>query len=334
MTKKVLLFADFGIDDILAIIYAYYEKSIQIVGVVAEYGNVTKKTAIRNARYLQRNTGRYDIPLIGGAERSMIGDPAIYYPEVHGPEGFGGYVVNEDFDEPEDVFENFHQIYDIIEKYDGNITIVCIGRLTSLATSFILYPETVEKVNGIFVMGGSFNFPGNVTPIAEANIFGDPYAANIVFNHASNLTIFPLNVTQRAILTSEMVNYIDQVSKMQNNHLGMLIKPMMDYYWQFYKSQIPIIDGAPLHDVLTLWGIFNDDHIIYEIKPVKIVTSLGSGFGQTIGDFRDFVQLAEYPVHRIAMKFDYDVFIERVVTVLTVELNKSFHGNKTSNEPG
>ncbi|MCG1021089.1 nucleoside hydrolase [Sutcliffiella horikoshii] len=320
MTRKVLLFADFGIDDIMAIIYAYNEKNVDVIGVVAEYGNVDKRTAIRNARYIQRNTGRYDVPLIGGAERSMIGDPPIYYPEVHGPEGFGGYVLAEDFEEADNVFENFHQIYDLIEKYEDEITIVCVGRLTSLATSFILYPETVAKVKEIFIMGGTFNFPGNVTPVAEANIFGDPYAANIVFNYAQKLTIFPLNVTQQAILTAEMVNYIDKVNREKNNPLGMIIKPMMDYYWQFYKSQIPNIPGAPLHDVVTLWGVFNEDDIQYEIKPVRIVTSGGAAFGQTIGDFRNFVQLAEYPIHRIAMEFNYTAFINRVLEVLTEEL--------------
>lgn len=321
MKKKVLLFADFGIDDIMAIIYAYYEKNVEIVGVVAEYGNVNKRTAIRNAKFIQRNTGRYDIPLIGGAERSMIGDPPIYYPEVHGPEGFGGYVLPEDFQAGNNVFENFHQIYDIIEKYEGTLTIVCVGRLTSLATSFILYPETVAKVREICIMGGAFNFPGNVTPVAEANIYGDPYAANIVINYAKNLTIFPLNVTQRAILTADMVNEIDKINQDKNNQLGTIIKPMMDYYWQFYKSQIPDIPGAPLHDVVTLWGVFNEQFIKYEIKPVKVVTSQGTAFGQTIGDFREFVQLAEYPVHRIAVEFNYTAFINRVLTVLTEELN-------------
>ncbi|WP_404428280.1 nucleoside hydrolase [Sutcliffiella horikoshii] len=323
MTKKVLLFADFGIDDIMAIIYAYYEKHVEIVGVVAEYGNVNKSTAIRNAKYIQRNTGRYDVPLIGGAERSMIGDPPIYYPEVHGPEGFGGYVLSEDFQEDNNVFENFHQIYDIIEKYDGELTIVCVGRLTSLATSFILYPETVAKVRDIYVMGGTFNFPGNVTPVSEANIYGDPFAANIVINYAENLTIFPLNVTQKAILTADMVNEIDKINREKNNQLGTIIKPMMDYYWQFYKSQIPTIPGAPLHDVVTLWGVFNEKEIKYELKPVRVVTSPGPAFGQTIGDFRDFVQLAEYPVHRIAMEFNYPSFIKRVMEVLTFELNNN-----------
>jgi purine nucleosidase len=306
----------------MAIIYAYNELNVEIVGVVAEYGNVQKRTAIRNAKYLQEVTGRDDVPLIGGAERSLIGVPPIYYPEVHGPEGFGGFVPLTEYieEEEENIFENFHLIYDIIEKYEGELTIVCVGRLTSLATSFILYPETVAKVKKIFIMGGAFNFPGNVTPVAEANIYGDPYAANIVFNFAEDLTIFPLNVTQQAILTYEKVNYINQVNKEANNTLGQIIKPMMDYYWQFYKSQIPTIPGAPLHDVVTLWGVLNEQHIKYVNKPVGVVTSPGNAFGQTVGDFRDFVLLSDKPVHRIAIAIDYSKFISRVVEVLTTEL--------------
>ncbi|WP_223701932.1 nucleoside hydrolase [Sutcliffiella deserti] len=319
--KKVLLFADFGIDDIMAVIYANFEDNVELVGIVAEYGNVEKKIAIRNARYLQQLTGRYDVPLIVGAERPLIGGTPIYYPEIHGPEGFGAYIPSQAVEDGnENIFENFHQVYDVIEKYNKDLTIICVGRLTSLATSFILYPETVDKVKEIFIMGGAFNFPGNVTPVAEANIYGDPYAANIVFNYAKNMTIFPLNVTQRAVLTSEMVNYIDEVNRKANNALGLIIKPMMDYYWQFYKSQNPAISGSPLHDVLTLWAVFNESNITYTYKPVRVVTSFGSAFGQTIGDFRSFVQLSEDSVHRIAIEFDYPLFINRVIEVLTTEL--------------
>ncbi|WP_096154375.1 MULTISPECIES: nucleoside hydrolase [Bacillus] len=324
MSKNVLFFGDFGIDDIMALIYAYYEVGINTVGIVAEYGNVSKFQAMRNALYLRDITGRDDIPIVGGAERSSLGTTPTFYPEIHGPEGFGGFIPQFEGESPEELFENFHVIYDIIEQYEGDLAIVNTGRLTSLATSFILYPETMQKVKEIYIMGGAFNFPGNVTPVAEANIWGDPYASNVVFTYAKNLTIIPLNVTQRAVLTPEMVNKIDKAANEVDNKIGKIIKPMMDFYYQFYKAQIPTIKGAPLHDLLALWATINNESFTYVNRPVKVIVSLGDAFGQTVGDLRELIQLAPYPNHNFAIDFDYDTFIARVLHVLT---NDMLHPN-------
>lgn len=48
-------------------------------------------------------------------------------------------------------------------------------------------------------MGGAFWVPGNVTTVAEANFHGDPFAVNIVLTYATNVTIIPLNATQRPL---------------------------------------------------------------------------------------------------------------------------------------
>ncbi|MGY3714594.1 nucleoside hydrolase [Sutcliffiella cohnii] len=321
MGKKVLFFGDFGIDDIVALIYAFFEDEIDIVGIVADYGNVPKSTALRNARYLQEISQSYEIPIIGGAERSALGTSDVFYPEIHGEEGFGGFIPPDLTNHFENDFENFHVIYDLIEQYNEDLIIVNTGRLTSLATSYILYPDTVAKVKEVYIMGGAFNFPGNVTPIAEANIFGDPYSANIVLTYGRNITIIPLNVTQSAIITPEMINFIDKQNQLKQTEIGRIIKPMLDYYYQFYKAHIPTIKGAPLHDLITLWAIINEDKMYYETRPVKVVVNIGESFGQTIGDFRQMIQLAEHPVHRIGLNYNYPAFINDVIRVLTSDVN-------------
>jgi purine nucleosidase len=40
--KKVLFFGDVGIDDTVALIYAHLTAKIDIVGIVADYGNVPR----------------------------------------------------------------------------------------------------------------------------------------------------------------------------------------------------------------------------------------------------------------------------------------------------
>ncbi len=64
---------------------------------------------------------------------------------------------------------------------------------------FLLYQELMEKINEIYIMGGAFWVPGNVTAVSEASI-----------------------------VTPEMVDYIDQVGLVD------IVKPMIDYYYDFY----------------------------------------------------------------------------------------------------
>ena len=66
------------------------------------------------------------------------------------------------------------------------ITIVAIGPLTNIALLLATYPEVKSNIKQIVIMGGSSG-RGNVTPLAEFNIYCDPEAANIVLMHKYQL---------------------------------------------------------------------------------------------------------------------------------------------------
>ncbi|MBS8264577.1 nucleoside hydrolase [Mesobacillus boroniphilus] len=314
MVKKVLFFSDFGIDDNIAVLYAFFNKEIDLVGVVADYGNVSKQDALRNAAYLQKLTGRPDIPAFAGAELPLTGERPEYVPDVHGIEGLGPIIPDIEVDY---TLENFHGIQEIIEKNPDEIIIVNVGRLSSLAAAFILYPETMKKVKDFYIMGGAFNEPGNVTPVAEANFYGDPYAANIVMAQAKPpVKIIPLNVTSGSIVTPALINELDEHYQSIGSEVGKLVKPMFDYYYKFYKGRNPDLTGAPLHDVLTLWALLNEERVVFHDIPVKIVVNRGEAFGQSIGDFRDSNDKADYPVHKVAVNFSYTNFIRDFFTTM------------------
>jgi purine nucleosidase len=134
--------------------------------------------------------------------------------------------------------KNFYEINSLIKKYENEIILFCSGRLSSLATMFILYPEMMKKVKDIYITGGAFHSPGNVMPTAEANFYSDPYAVNLV---PIKIHIVRLDVTKYAILSPRMVNDLDHFYKQTNNQVGLIIKPMVDFYYQFYKSRSPHI---------------------------------------------------------------------------------------------
>ena len=315
--KKVLVFSDFGIDDIVAVLYAYYSEEIEIVGIVSDYGNVSRKSALKNVLYLQKLTGITDIPIIGGAVSALTGSEPQFYPEVHGQAGLGPIIPDDiEFDSSK-ISENFYEINPLIEKYAGELYIYSAGRLTSLATAFVLYPETMKKVKEFYVMGGAFQVPGNVTPTAEANFYGDPYAANILIQLApKQIHLIPLDVTMYALITPVMLDHLHEFYVKSNDKVGQIIKPMVDYYYEFYKKTYPDITGSPLHDLLAIWALADGENMVFEEVPIKVAVNTDFTFGQSIGDFRESVDKAPWPIHKIAQQFNYGQFISEVFATL------------------
>ena len=311
---NVLVFGDPGIDDSFAIIYALLNPKINLVGIVSGYGNVTQEQATLNVAYLLQLAGREDIPIIGGAKGPLSGELTPFYPEIHGAEGLGPIRPPENLKRE---LLNFDEIFKIIGRYQNNLTIVDVGRSTSLAITFNLGgQEQIKKVKDFYLMGGAFLVPGNVTATAEANFHGDPIATNLVLEKGHNITITPLNVTNYAIIKPDIIKYI---SFQKTNKFSVLFKPIFDYYLQFYKKIDPNIEGSPLHDVFTLFALTNPGSIAAVNKEVK-VSIFNETRGESVADFRK--RQPEKPpkpgtLDRIVLQFKYQDFVQDFTRVMT-----------------
>jgi purine nucleosidase len=280
MAYHVLMIADPGIDDSFAIMYALLNPQINLVGIVSGYGSTPKMYSIRNTAYLLNLAGRGDIPIIAGAAGPLYGEP-IYFPEFHGKEGMGLIKLPETIKNVR--IYDFNKVLDLVNQYKGNLVIVSIGRLTELALMFILYGKDVLKdVTAFYIMGGAFLVPGNVTAEAEANFYVDPIAANSVMEKAHNIYLHPLNITNKAIITPEIIDFLEENSK---TPFRPLIKPAFDYYYRAYQKVIPGIQGAPMHDVVPLMALTNPGLVKYIPRRVR-VEKFGTLRGKSIADFR------------------------------------------------
>ncbi|WP_226579800.1 nucleoside hydrolase [Halobacillus litoralis] len=305
--KKIILFADPGIDDSIAIMYALLNPKIQILAIVSSYGNVAKEQATNNVAYLLKLAGRSDVPVIGGANAPLDGEIPEFYPEIHGPDGLGPIQVPKTF---KGELTNFSELYTLLRNHK-DITIVDLGRNTSLASLFLLGNLLTENISEIFMMGGAFLVPGNVTPYAEANFYGDPVATNVVLSNLNNIFIIPLNVTNKAIITPD---HVKKIMKESSNGLVNIMDDIMSYYISAYKKLVPGIKGAPLHDVLTLSLMVNPLMGKYAQREVEVLTS-SEGRGISVADFRENSKPAEREIH-ICLEFDYPMFIEDLISVI------------------
>jgi len=281
MAYNVLITADPGIDDSFAIMYALLNPKINIVGIVSGYGNTPKEQSVKNTAYLLNLGGRADIPIIAGSAGPLLGESITYYPEIHGKEGLGPI-------KPPDTIQNvkvydINKISELVSQYKGNLVIVSVGRLTDLALMFILYGnEALKEVKSFYIMGGAFLVPGNISAEAEANFYVDPIAAHTVMEKAHNVYLYPLNVTNKALITPDIIDFL---SRNTPTPFQPLLKPAFDYYFKAYQKNVPGIKGAPLHDVVPLMALTEPDLVKYIPKRVR-VENFGNVKGKSIADFR------------------------------------------------
>lgn len=203
----------------------------------------------------------------------------------------------------------FDSIRTLINFYKSDLIIVDTGRSTSLATAYTLFRDEMNIVGGFYVMGGAFFTPGNVTPLAEANFFGDPASTNVILNKAHNLTITPLNVTNYAYLKPEI---IESLSKNKKNPFNFLIKPIFDYYYQAYKKLVPGIVGAPIHDLVTMMIVAQPNIVKYINYDAKVSENADTK-GMSYIDVRLTSKTGKT---RIAIELNYGLFIREFERIM------------------
>src|SRR3569832_2736856 len=95
---------------------------------------------------------------------------------VHGDNGLGNIPIPA-VTAKADPRSAVQLIIDTVRTNPHEVTIVAVGRMTNLAEAIAADPGIVPLVKAVSVMGGAFGrngHYGNVTPVAEANIYGGP----------------------------------------------------------------------------------------------------------------------------------------------------------------
>ena len=75
MLKKILIDADTGIDDSIAILFALKRPDVRVLGVTTGFGNTTARQAAENSLRLIRLAGvPYEVPVAVGATEPLAGN--------------------------------------------------------------------------------------------------------------------------------------------------------------------------------------------------------------------------------------------------------------------
>ncbi|RKR06165.1 inosine-uridine nucleoside N-ribohydrolase [Kushneria sinocarnis] len=275
MSYSVIFDTDPGVDDAQAIALLMADPDIEIVGLTTTFGNVPIDVATRNALLLTELAGREDIPVARGAAAPMVKQPHPVPAHIHGEDGLGNQVLAEPQRAPIDS-DAARFIVDSTRERPGEITLVCVGPLGNLAAALQLDPELPERVARVVVMGGSIHEGGNVTPVAEANIFSDPHAAARVLGASWPLTMVGLDVTHETVLAPDRMERICSAQ----GRLGEVLAASYAFYRQFYE-QARGIEGCCPHDSCALAWLKHPELFQSVHGRLNVITD-GLAEGQTL----------------------------------------------------
>lgn len=310
--KKIIIDTDPGIDDAMAIFIALRSPEVEVIGLTTIFGNVYTTLATRNALHLLEVAERSDIPVAEGSHVTIMQSTKLRVADfVHGSDGLG----NQNFPPPKGKPIDQSAAAFLVEQanlYPGKVTVVALGPLTNIALAVQLDPAFPEKIGQIVVLGGAFSVNGNVNPAAEANIFGDPDAADIVFTSGADILTVGINVTHQVVMTDADR---EKLAKSEGKFAQYLCK-ILEFYFS-YHSDAYSIKGVYLHDPTTLLAAVNPSLLTYTTGVVRVQTS-GITRGLTLFDttkkrYGEITEWSNKPTVKVAVTIDAPAVFELVM---------------------
>ena len=244
MTYRILMDCDPGIDDACALSCALTDPEISLELITTVAGNVavdkTTKNALRLVEFFSK-----DVPVAAGARKPLL-KQLEDASEVHGESGIDGY----DFGEPS--IKPFSDdavsiLKDKLLHSNVPLTIIATGSFTNLGLLLSLYPEVKPKIKEFILMGGSLA-QGNMTSVAEFNVFTDPHAARIVFSSGIKTTMIGLDCTLFGRISDETKDKIKLLGK-AGNMLASIIERDIDHDET----------GTAIHDLQTIFYLLHPE---------------------------------------------------------------------------
>ena len=262
--KRVIIDTDPGTDDAMAIILALNSPELKVEALTVVPGNVDGRQGLQNALKIVSLAGRCDITVAGGAQHPL-NQKLITAQFWHGKNGLADVELPPSKCKADTRFGP-DLIIELIHKYPHEITLVPVGPLTNIALAVSKDPSIAGLVKDIVIMGGSIT-GGNVNGAAEANIYNDPEAAQIVFNAGWMVTMVGSDVGERTLIMRK------HLAELQSSHgpESDFIAKIAEFY--LTRSEKSGYSGAAMYDPLAVGialdptlGTLKEMHVDVETK--------------------------------------------------------------------
>lgn len=273
--RRVIIDTDPGTDDALAILLALNSPELKVEALTVVPGNVVVEQGLENALKLMSLANRCDIPVAAGAKHPL-NQKLITAEYWHGKNGLADIELPAPTCKADPRFGP-DLIIELVHKYPHEITLIPVGPLTNIALAVSKDPTIVSLVKDIVIMGGSIA-GGNTTGAAEANIYNDPEAAQIVFNAGWVVAMIGSDVGERTLMTRKHVSELQSTHGPEND----LAAKIGDFYLgRAEKNGYP---GAAMYDPLAVGTVIDPTLVKLQDMHIDVETRGQFTRGETVAN--------------------------------------------------
>jgi inosine-uridine nucleoside N-ribohydrolase len=280
-STKVIIDTDPGTDDAIALMLAVNSPELDIQAITVVPGNVTAAQGLENALKMVSLAGRCDIPVAGGAQHPLF-QKLITAEFWHGANGLANVELPPSKCKADPRFGP-DLIIQLVRDHPHEITLLPIGPLTNIALAVEKDPGIVPLVKQVILMGGSIS-GGNVNAAAEANIYNDPEAAQIVFQAGWPIVMDGLEVGNRTLFTQADVDRLKQTHGPMNDFMAQVTQFLVTLSAKFGDQ------GSPMYDPTAI-GIAIDRSLV-QTTPMQVEVETRGLYtrGETVANRRNEIE--------------------------------------------
>lgn len=313
-TLSLVMDVDTGIDDALALALALRSPGVEVVAISTVAGNIGAEQAATNTLKVLDALG-VAVPVAVGLRGPLL-RPFRAAPAVHGSDGMGDAGLPDPTGAPTGE-HGVDQLIRVARERPGELTLFTSGPLSNVAAALMKEPELPRLYKRMVMMGGAVGVPGNVSPVAEANIRNDPEAAQRVLEAEwSSLTMVGLDVTMTTRLT---ISDLERL-RASSAPAARLVAAITPFYVRRYEQLLGTGAGCALHDPLAL-GIALDPSLVTAMAhlDVQVETVSPLTLGMTVADRRPLLGPGYAPPRRpilTPLAVDATRFVDRFLAAL------------------
>lgn len=200
-SAPIIIDCDTGRDDALAL-WAMLALDMNLVGVVASYGNVALTQVIDNTARVLSFAGRDDMPLFAGAAAPLRDHKAYHDVVLKRQASSGNGVCNIDYPPAKRALptqippEILAEQIAVLAKQHGKLSYIILGPATNFAQICDVLGDRIHDViETVTMMGGRFDDLWTETPVADFNLVCDPHAVRIFLERGLKPNFVALNTT-------------------------------------------------------------------------------------------------------------------------------------------
>ncbi|MEZ5939829.1 MAG: nucleoside hydrolase [Planctomycetaceae bacterium] len=279
--RKLIIDADPGVGDAIAIALALSDPEIEIVGLTATAGVVSGRQASCNLQTVLSIVDPALWPRVGfsdGPHSLLPSNRGLLLPA--GKHGLGDcQPVEAPLHQPTD---SVKVMVELVKQHPGELTLLTLGPLTNVHLAMERYPEFLTNLKEVVTLAGAVAEGGDVSAAAEFNVYANPEAAHVVFNFPTMPKLLPIDVARKMVMSFDQYNRLPVSSY---TRLGRVLEWLFPFGLRESRREFGI-EGMAVPEIMALAAVARPT--LFETQPMSMQVELSGELtrGATVFDRR------------------------------------------------